>query len=49
MKTLQQQAATAQQLQSQYREEINILKSRVATLEVEKVNTATSAPIARAC
>ncbi|ATM35079.1 MULTISPECIES: conjugal transfer protein TraP [Enterobacterales] len=44
VKTLQQQAATAQQLQSQYREEINILKSRVATLEVEKVNTATSAP-----
>lgn len=44
VKALQQQAATAQQQQSQYQQEINILKSRVATLEVAKVNTATSAP-----
>ncbi|HHD7476744.1 TPA: conjugal transfer protein TraP [Klebsiella oxytoca] len=44
VKTLQQQAATAQQQQSQYLNEISVLKSRVATLEMEKVNTATSAP-----
>ncbi|WP_061800084.1 conjugal transfer protein TraP [Serratia ficaria] len=44
VKTLQQQAGAAQQLQGQYLDEINILKSRVATLETEKVNTATSAP-----
>ncbi|MEG7486535.1 conjugal transfer protein TraP [Enterobacter hormaechei] len=43
VKTLQQQADAAQQLQSQYLNEISVLKSRVATLEVEKVNTATSA------